>query len=80
MIEKVGVHMVNHSSGWFALINVKNFPFKENDDIEIIYDNTTNNINFSYSIIISMQSRFVPIVGYNARIAVKKLFEDKNDN
>lgn len=78
MIEKLGIHMANHSSGWFALINIINFPVVGDDDFECLFSNNRYVIN-NFELLIALSSKFVPILGYNARIAMKKLFEEKDD-
>lgn len=78
MIEGLGIHMANHSSGWFALIDVINLPINGDNDFECLFSNNRYAIK-SFKQLVTLSSKFVPILGYNARIAAKKVFEEKDD-
>lgn len=78
MIKSKGIHMANHSSGWFALIDVFNPPIDSDDDFECLFSNNKYAIR-SYKQLVILSSKFVPILNYNAPIAIKKVFEEKYD-
>ncbi len=73
MIEGTGVHMANHSTGWFALINVINFPVTNDDDFEFICSNDRFKID-NFNQLYNYATMFVPIVSYNSKIAIYKIF------
>lgn len=75
MIEGTGVHMANHSTGWFALINIINLPILSDGDFELIYSNNRYAIT-NFQQLLMLRSKFVPIVGYNSKIAVRKIFKE----